>query len=50
MAQNPEKLHLCNVKGRRLCGGEQPVLVILKVLYCANKGIEAHFRINPLFG
>ena len=43
MAQNSGKSHLCNVKYGKLYDGEQQVLVFLKVLWCADKGICDRF-------
>ena len=37
VTQNPGKSHLCITKYRWLYDGEQGVLVILKVLQCANR-------------
>ena len=50
MAQKSGQLHLCNVKCRKFCDGEQDVLVFLKVLWYANKCIVTCFRIHPSVG
>ena len=44
MAQKSGKSHLCNVKCRKFCDGEQDVLVFLKVLWYANKCIVTDFE------
>ena len=43
------KSHLCNVKCRKFCDGEQHVLVFVKVLWYANKCIMRDFRIHLFF-
>ena len=43
------KSHLCNVKCRKFCDGEQHVLVFVKVLWYANKCIMTYFRIYLFF-
>ena len=49
MAQKSGKSHLCNVKCRKFCDGEQHVLVFMKVLWYANKCIVTDFRIHLFF-
>ena len=49
MAQKSGKSHLCNVKCRKFCDGEQDVLVFLKVLWYANKCIVTDVRIHLFF-
>ena len=50
MAQNLEKWHICNIKCKKLCDGEQHVMVFLNVLWYANKCITTDFRIHLFFG
>ena len=49
MAQKSGKSHLCNVKCRKFCDGEQDVLVFLKVLWYASKCIVTNFGIHLFF-
>ena len=44
------KSHVCNIKYRKLCGGEQHEMMCLKVLWYANKCIATEFRIHHFFG
>ena len=50
MGQISGKSHICNVKYGKLYDGGQQVLVLLKVLWYANKGIVTDFRIHLFSG
>ena len=49
MVQKSGKSHFCSIKYRKLCDGEQHLMVFLKVLWYANKCIPTDFRINLFF-
>ena len=49
MTQKSGKSHLCNVKCRKFCDGEQEILVFLKVLWYANSCIVTDVRIHLFF-
>ena len=50
MDQKSGNSHICSIKYRKLCDGEQQVMVFLKVLWYANKCITTDFRIHLFFG
>ena len=50
MVQKSGKPHFCSIKYRKLCDGEQHVLVFFKVLWNANKRIAPDVRIHLFFG
>ena len=49
MTHKSGKSHLCNVKCRKFCDGEQEILVFLKVLWYANSCIVTDVRIHLFF-
>ena len=49
MTHKSGKSHLCNVKCRKFCDGEQEILVFLKVLWYVNSCIVTDVRIHLFF-